>query len=159
MRARLCSFIIKIRSPNIGTDLFSWQRQLKGLRVEPIMMHEVAPSMILKNISPFKAISGPLRAFNLIGALPLRFRQDVCGKTRVRHLKYQSMPNCIGTFGTKPYFMCILRKFTLFCQISYSMRVELPKILLVLIPFGICSSIWSVMMNEANIPFEEVLFM
>ena len=95
MRARLCSFIIQIQSPNIGTDLFSWQRQLKGLRVEPIMMHEVAPSMILKNISPFKAISGPLRAFNLIGALPLRFRQDVCGKTRVRHLKYQSMPDCM----------------------------------------------------------------
>ena len=47
----------------------------------------------------------------------------------------------------------------LFCQISYSLRGELPKILPVLLPFCMNGMLWSVMMNEANISFEEVFFL
>ena len=39
-----------------------------------------------ETISPFSAISGPLRAMNIIGALPLRFHEDLSGKMKVTYL-------------------------------------------------------------------------
>ena len=58
--------------------------------------------MIRRTNSPFKTISRLLRALNLLGALPLRFREDVNGKIKVRipspnrfvHLFVMDMPNC-----------------------------------------------------------------
>ena len=49
------------------------------------MITKVNPNMRMIKSSPIKAVSGPLRALNVIGALPLRFDQDVDGKTLVRH--------------------------------------------------------------------------
>ena len=34
-------------------------------------------------VSPFSAISGPLRALNIVGALPLKFHKEGCGKMEV----------------------------------------------------------------------------
>ena len=50
-----------------------------------MISRKVAPRMTTKSISPFKTISWLLRALNLVGALPLRFREDENGKIKVRH--------------------------------------------------------------------------
>ena len=49
-----------------------------------MITRKIAPRMAMKSISPFKTISWLLRAFNLVGALPLRFREDENGKIKVR---------------------------------------------------------------------------
>ena len=48
--------------------------------------NKVVPIATKENISPFSAVSGPLRALNIIGALPLKFHEDISGKIKVMKL-------------------------------------------------------------------------
>ena len=57
------------------------------------LMNKVVPIKTVENISPFSAISGPLRALNIMGALPLKFHDDISGKIKVINIHYVKYKN------------------------------------------------------------------
>ena len=108
------------------------------------VMNKVAPITTGENMSPFSAISGPLRALNIMGALPLAFHEDVSGKMKAINILYiVSNTKILSLWKSLP-------------QISYSKRVEVPKILGVMLLFSLSGIMGNVLIDEANVSFDEV---